>query len=198
MSSNKPSPHTARHSRRVKRRKAATKNTYSKVGKIGIAKTLKAAIAMTKLPLNAVQTAKDKGCSAFRANGTVDCDELLDFVLKMPQPTEAVPDYYLERALDIQANRKLKEQKFREREKLVWPIEKIRRDWTRNIIATKTKLTVAENSIATEAGMRLGLNTDQITTLREITMKHIRTAQKELHSGEWGKTECPNCKQEIT
>lgn len=181
----------------MSRRKRKPHTTKKPKPKRRIASTMAAAAAMTKLPMGEIRRAKASGCSAFKANGRIDCDLLVEFVATMPEVDGSEPDYFVERARDIRANRMLKEQKFQERGKLLWPIEKIKRAWARNVIATKTKLTVAENSIAVEAGMRLNLTPDQISAIKEITMKHIRAAQKEMHVGEWGKTECPNCKKGI-
>lgn len=175
------------------------KNTSSQKlhsDKLGIAPSMRAAMSKTKLPMQVLQAAKAAGCSAFKGNQTVNCDELLEFVVTMPQDEEA-PDYYVERAKDIRANRLLKEQKLREREKLVWPIEKIRQAWTRNVIACKTKFAIVENAVAVEAAMRLNLTADQVNAIKEIHAKHNRAAMKELFAGEWGKTECPHCQKEI-
>jgi hypothetical protein len=163
-----------------------------------IAATLEAAAAQLKISTTVLKTAKAAGCKAFRANGNVDCDKLLEDLASQPAAKNDAPDYYLERAKDIRANRMLKEQKLREREKLVWPIEKIRQAWTRNVIACKTKLATSENAVAVEAAMRLNFTADQITALKEIHAKHNRAAMKELFAGEWGKVVCPACSKEIS
>lgn len=163
-----------------------------------LAKTLKAAASLSKLPVHVIQNAKNSGCQAFKANGTVEIEELLDWVCENPMPTqEDVPNLFVEKALDMRANRKLKEQRYREREKELRPIGEVRRSTFRNVVACKTKLYAAENTIAVEAGMKLSLTPIAIAMLREIIQKHQRLAIKELNLGDLGKVECPECKKDI-
>ncbi len=164
--------------------------------KLGIVNTLVAASSKTGLSIAIIQAAKAAGCSAFTASGRIDCDKLKEFAEKMPVDPDAV-NFYDEKALNVQADRRLKEQKLLERQKLVWPIEKIRAAWTRNVIAAKSKMQAAENSIAVEAALRLNFTADQITVIREIVTKHHRAAQRELYIGEWGRVVCPSCKKEL-
>lgn len=171
----------------------------SKPKKLGAAKTLRAAAGRTGLPPHVIQGAKDAGCPAFRSNGTVDCDELVEFVASQPPSTatDSEPDYYVERARDIRANRMLKEQRLAERSKELVPRERLRSAWYRNVISCKTKFYNSETGITTEATMRLGLNAEQMSMLKEIVMKHQRIAIRELNVGEWGTVVCPMCKQDI-
>jgi hypothetical protein len=164
--------------------------------KIGIATTLAAAATITGLSATTIQACKAAGCRAFQANGRIDCDALIEFAATLPDTGDA-PDYALERAKKMRADRMLKEQQFKERDKMLWPIEKVRLGWARNVIACKTKMITAENSVSVEAGMRLNLTNQQMTTIKEIHIQHNRAALKELFNGEWGKVECPACKKEI-
>jgi hypothetical protein len=164
--------------------------------KLGMATTLRAAAAKTGLPMYVIKGAQDKGCKAFKPNGRVDCDDLADFVASM-NVDDSAPDFQLEKALDMRMNRKLKEQKFDERAKVLWPIEVVRQSVMRNVISCKTKLYNAENAIAVESGMRLNLTSDQVSTIVEIVRKNHRTAIKEMHTGELGKVVCPECRKEI-
>ncbi len=167
------------------------------VEKLGIAVTLQAAAAQTGISSSILKKAKADGCTAFRANGNVVKAELIEYLANNPTADSGQPDYYDERAKDIRANRLLKEQKLREKDKLVWPVEKIRQAWTRNVIAAKTKFVNSESAVAAEASMRLNLTLEQISVLKEIHSRHNRVAMKELFAGDWGKTECPHCKKEI-
>ena len=164
--------------------------------KSDVVTTLKAAAARTRLPMATILKLRDSGSKAFRQGGKIECIQLADDAAKLPQ-SEGVADYHLEKALDMRANRKLKEQKFDERQKLLRPIGDIRQAWFRNVIACKTKLYSAESTISVEAGMKLSLQPDQIAMLREIIQKHQRPAIKELFNGELGKVECPECGKEI-
>src|ERR1043166_9463372 len=49
-----------------------------------LAKSMRAAESLTGLPPHVIQNAKSNGCQAFKANGTVNCDELLEFVAIQP------------------------------------------------------------------------------------------------------------------
>jgi hypothetical protein len=61
------------------------KITHDSDNKIGIATGMRAAAAKTNIPIDLIQAAKWKGCVAFRLNGTVDCDQLSDFIRADPQ-----------------------------------------------------------------------------------------------------------------
>lgn len=164
---------------------------------LGLAKTLKAAVGLTRLPLHIVQKIKDAGCKAFKANGTVDCDALMEAASALPDtPDDEFPDYYVERAKRVRASRLLDEQKLRERDKLLWAIEVIRRGWFRNVITAKKKLYAAEHEISAQCALR-GFNAEQSSLVRDLVAKHNRGIVKELFAGEWGKCVCPNCKVEV-
>jgi hypothetical protein len=178
-------------------RKKSKTHTVSKTEKkkLGIAKTMKAASAITGISLSRVRSAAAHGCKAFRSNGTVDCEALVDFIATMPD--EGPIDIDLEKARLMRANRMLKEQEHDERAKVLWPIEVVRQSVMRNVISCKTKLYNAENAIAVESGMRLNLTSDQVSTIVEIVRKNHRAAIKEMHAGELGKVVCPECRKEI-
>jgi hypothetical protein len=175
-------------------KKSKSKKTHEKPI---LAKTLRAAVSLTKLPAHVVQAAKSSGCQAFKPNGTVNCDELLAFVATQPQAQNDVPNYFIERALDLRANRMLKEQKLREREKLLVPIEEVKRDLRSCIIAAKSKFYQAESTIPVEAGMKLALTPNAIAMLRGIIHAHHHRALTELFRNELGPIVCPLCKGEI-
>lgn len=165
--------------------------------KLGIAQTQQAAVSITRLPWQVVQAVKAAGSKAFKANGRIDCDLLMDDAAMLPPVEGAAVDFHTEKALDMRANRLLKTQKWEERAKLLRPIEEFKRAVFKNVIACKSKLYQAENTVAVEAGMRLNLTADQVAAIREIVTKHQRLAIKELHAGEFGRVECPECKKEI-
>ena len=173
------------------------KNATKSLEPIGLAQNMKAAASRSKLPLAMVQAAKDAGAKAFHPSGRIDCDALIEFVATMPDKPDDAPDYYLERAKDLRAARQLKEQKLREREKLSWPVERVKSAWRRNVVALKTKLAISENAVSVEASMRLNFTSEQVAVLREIHAKHNRAALKEMFVGDWGKVECPHCAKEI-
>jgi hypothetical protein len=162
-----------------------------------LAKTLRAAVALTKLPAHVVQAAKSAGCQAFKSNGTVNCEELLAFVATQPEAQKDVPNYFVERALDLRANRLLKEQKLREREKLVVPLEDVKRTWRTMVIAAKTKFYQCESTIPAEAGMKLGLSSEVQATIRTVIHAHHHRALTELFRNDLGPIVCPLCKGEI-
>ena len=166
---------------------------------LGTAKNHKAAAAITKLPPHEIKRAVDSGCGAFRKNGSVDCDALVKWLTENPPQveTDSTLNIHVERAKDIRANRMLKEQKFQEKSKLLLPVDKVRHCWFRNVISAKMKLYSADNQAAVEIGMKLGLSPAQVDAAREILAKHRRPVVKELHQGEFGKVQCPECKKEI-
>lgn len=169
------------------------------VDKIGIASSLKAAASKTKLPAHIIQKARSLGSDAFAPNGRIDCDALIEFVATMPETpgTSDAPDYYVERAKDVRANRLLKEQKLAERSKALIPFEAVRRDWFQYVFAAKHKLYAAENEIVVEAAMRLGFTQTQIDDLRKVIAAHHRRIIGEMHKGEWGRVICPKCNSEF-
>lgn len=179
-----------------------TQNQVSKESsnkKLGYAKNHKAAQVITKLPFYEVKRAVAEGCPAFKPNGTVDCDELVRWVADNPPKDEddGALNIHVERAKDIRANRMLKEQKYAEKAKQLLPKEKVKHCWFRNVISAKTKIYNADNQASVEIGMKLGLQPEQVDLVREILSKHRRLAIKELHQGEFGKVECPECRKEI-
>lgn len=165
--------------------------------RLGTATTLGAARSITGLSMATIRAAKDRGCRAFTANGRIDCDELMKFVETMPELPEHLLDLQLERAKDIRASRLLKEQRLKEREKQLWPIELIRQSWARNCIAAKMKFQNSADAIAADVSMRVGLTQAQADVLRQVVAKNHRDALLELFKGQWGKCICPSCNQEI-
>jgi hypothetical protein len=172
------------------------KKPLKKSIKLGIATTMKAAVSITGLPIEILKTLQANGSKAFKANGRVDCDMALEEASHLPQSPSSA-NYHVEQALKMRADRMLREQLYQERAKELWPRVEVKRVWFRNVIAAKTKIYSAENTIAVEAGMKLGLLPVQIVLLREIIAKHLRPAISELHQGELGKVECPECKKEV-
>ena len=158
-------------------------------GKLGTAKNIGAAVSITGLSETLIRLARDKGCQAIRANGNIQCDELIDYIAAKPELrriAEAIPDYKLEKALDLRESRLLKEQRrLKLAEKLV-TAEEVIREWTRYIFAAKNKLRQAESALAAEAGMRLGLSSEQVAVIKEIHRTHSRRILNELHQGKWG------------
>lgn len=165
-----------------------------------IAKNVAGASSITGIPIVVIQAAKDKGCRAFKANGNIDCEELTDFVAENADTSNAdhVIDPRVQKAWQMFESRMSTRQKRLIAGKKLIPIEAVRTDWTRNVVACKMKFYNAENTISVEAGMKLGLRQDQITTLKEIITKHHRPAIKEMHKGEYGQCSCPHCGKEIT
>lgn len=166
--------------------------------KLGIATKLQAAVSKTGLSVAVIKAAQSKGCDAFKPNGRIDCDKLVAFVADMPKPDDSVPDYFMERARDIRANRMLKEQKLSERQKLVWPKDGIRSAWTRSVLSLKIKLRDSANQISAESGMKLGLTAEQIDSLRTVVSNHHKRVMIEMHKGEWCQVLCPHCEKEIS
>ena len=168
--------------------------------KHGIAKNQKAAASRLGVSPLEIKRALDAGCEAFRTNGSVDCDSVLVWLAANPEKegehSEAL-NLHLERAKDIRATRMLKEQKFQEKGKLLWPIEKIRFAWSRMVSATKGKLYGSETAIVAEVAMRMSLTPEQQAIIKATIAAHQRRAIKEMHGGEWGKPVCPHCRMEI-
>lgn len=155
---------------------------------------------MAGLPVLVVQRAKDAGCQAWRENGNITIEELVNFVAENPKLTEGMDgalDPRLQKAWDTFEGRMTKRQKRLERARQLVPVEQLNRALGKNIIACKTKLYATENTAAVEIGMKLGMDRDKTATVKEILMKHIRQAVRELHAGEWGTCLCPHCKTEL-
>jgi hypothetical protein len=82
-------------------------------------------------------------------------------------------------------------------EKKVVLVETVKREIFKNVIGCKMKIYQAEQTIQVEAGMKLSLTPEQQVKLREIIRAHHHRALLELHQGEFGVIECPECHKEI-
>src|SRR5688572_29801754 len=96
---------------------------------LGIAATMAAAASITGLPEPVVASAKQAGCRAFKARGSVDCDELLLWLEQNPQSLEAAKEdlnLAVEMVLDKRAVRKTREHKLAELQRAVIPQDEIK------------------------------------------------------------------------
>jgi hypothetical protein len=173
------------------------KRTKKSTNKLGTATTLRACMVKTGLPLNAIKSAQAGACVAFKANGRIDCDELIEFIANHPPTDTDAPDYFTERALSMRADRKLKEQKLKEREKLVVPVADVTRVWRTITISAKMKMNSATAELASLLAMRLALSNEQTAIVRELHSKLMRRVQSELHQQKFGPITCPHCEKEI-
>lgn len=150
------------------------------------------------IPEVILKKAKRSGCPAFQSSGRVEILEFLRwyFVNEVERDIEHEKTV---RAKRIRAEELAKQEAVNTAnlKKELRPIDDIRRAWFRNVVATKTKLYNAQNTISVEAGLKLTLPLQAIADLREIIRKHIGLAIRELHQGDLGQCVCPECKKEI-
>jgi hypothetical protein len=85
--------------------------TKPKPKKLGVAMNASAAAARTGLSLAQIKAAKAGGCDAFKPNGRINCDELLDWMRLHPDVLEmhGQLDKHVEEALRIRVDRLTRE-----------------------------------------------------------------------------------------
>jgi hypothetical protein len=148
-----------------------------------IAASMKAACSITGLAKDVVQTAKKAGCEAFLANGSVRCDDLIEWIAERPEILEAAndsPNFELERALKTRAERRLKEHELDLRHGSVIPVDEVRRAVTQMVFSAKRKLL----AIPKRMSQRLAAETDAIE-IEERLNDELYDALESLSKGEW-------------
>lgn len=157
------------------------------------------AASKTGLEIEIVAAAKDAGCGAFRARGDVDCDALIAWLSEHPEiaTSAGVINRNLEEALKIRADRMLKEHKLEVARRGVIPVDEMKRDATRTIVAAKSKMASSEKTFAMKAKMRFALSDEIIGGLVEILTEGHKEVQRELARGDWIMQECPHCKKPL-
>lgn len=79
----------------------------------------------------------------------------------------------------------------------VIPSQEIRRTFTRYVAEAKSKTWSAIKTASQEAGLNLGLNSDQMLLVEEKVSARVRGAFEALSRCEWAELECPHCHKEI-
>lgn len=167
---------------------------------VGFAPTMAAAASITGLPPEVISAAKERGCKAFRTRGDVDCDELRRWISENPDVLEIAKDINIavEEALKVRADRQLKEHKLAEAKRKVISIDEVKRTYTRNIFAAKSKLLASEKPIAMACRLRIPkLTDDDVAIIAEEVSRQHRDALRSLTRSDWFNQQCPNCTHEL-
>lgn len=154
-----------------------------------------AAAAMIGERIECVQMAKAAGCTAFRANGSIDCGALKSFLAEHPAIGEAVakmPDAKLERGLKYQAERKLREAELGQLQGTLILKSEAKLVITRYGVGLKSKLL----ALPRQLGLPLSLTKDR-TDAEQILLQAIGAILTQMFRCDWGECTCPHCGKEI-
>jgi hypothetical protein len=162
------------------------KNNNSHTGKLGFAANKQAAAARCAISIESVDSAQKAGCTAFRSNGNVQCDELLQWISKNPESTNLPPvDFKVERALKTRAERQLKEiQRDQVRGDLIH-IDAIRAGWTRHVAKAKSQLLSFGASVSPLAMVKFGLSKTNADELQKLIDARSRSIAENFAASPW-------------
>jgi len=159
--------------------------------KLGFAPNKQAAAARCELTYGIVDAAQKAGCAAFRANGNVQCDELLDWIAENGTDDQESPDYHVERAKKTRAERMIKELALEEARKKLIAEESIRTVITRHVSVAKSRFLLLGASIAPRAQLKLGLTKEQADWLQEQIENECKAVAETLASTQWSDAQEP-------
>ncbi len=143
---------------------------------------MRAASAVTSLSMLVISSAKKAGCPAFLANGSVNCDILIEWLAEHPEVLDVSdhPNFELERALKTRAERMLKEHELELRQRSVIPSVEVKRSVTQAVFGFKRKLL----AIPKRVSQILAAESDAIS-IEERLNEEIYDAMESLSRGEW-------------
>lgn len=131
----------------------------SKSERLGLAPNLAAAVSRTGIPKGIIQQCKNLGCTAFRANNNIDCDELLDFAetnREIKKMLEGNVDMAYEVALDKRAQRRTREHKLEILEGKHIALEDVEAVFTRFAFAWKNTLLGSKDALVLRQSAKTG------------------------------------------
>lgn len=150
-----------------------------------LAATMQSAVSITGLSLEVVRNSKKAGCDAFKVNGNVDCDRLIEWLTEHKGILETSgdsPSFELERALKTRAERKLKEHDLELKQRNSIPTTEVRSVLVRSLFAFKKRLM----DVSRRCSQSIAAETDVILITEKIDHE-ISHALDELSQGGWWK-----------
>ncbi len=124
--------------------------------KIGTAVSMRAAVAKTGIPVEAMSIANGRGCDAFKSNGTVQCDKLIAYFRANPEiieEVESVPDIKRSKAIIADIRRKSDEIDLELKLGNLVPFDTFRKVIIRAATAARSKLMVIPDRVAQKYAM---------------------------------------------
>jgi len=157
--------------------------------------TMAAASGATGLPMDAIKEAKRAGCTAFPANGNVDCTLLLKFLAEHPEILEragASVNMAVEEALTKRAERIVAEHRANVAIGEFLPLKDMKQDGTRFVMELKRKAFALPRRLAHV----FALETDAINIEQKLN-EELTEVFSDISKKPWTSMTCPKCKTEI-
>jgi len=153
-----------------------------------LARSIKDAAAQLSLPYSVLVMARAKGCRAFRPDGRVHKDTLVQFIAEHPEllaDADVLMDKFKWDAREKQARAEMREHRLAVARREFIPAREMRLEFTRAVVDMKKRLLEGMRTNAQEICLHLAATEEQFAWAIQKAERRSREILTEFAKGEW-------------